>query len=160
MRYSKRVENHKGSAIVTLNVHWWDMFHLEPFKRWVTEFIYLFNSHDESVKIECNKNETSIDFLTSRLSNGVDFLTTTVWTFRSILGKRTIIASYLAVQICYKHHCLATTMQVNKKPYTTSVATLLTFASLSIAQLIHSRNHVYTPRGVLSFGTTKPRILL
>ena len=39
----------------------------------LTEFINLFNSHDDSIKIDCNINETSVDFLDVTIFKGSGF---------------------------------------------------------------------------------------
>ena len=39
----------------------------------LTEFINLFNSHDKSIKIDCNINETSVDFLDVTIFKGSEF---------------------------------------------------------------------------------------
>ena len=55
------------------------------------EFINLFNSHDKSINIDCNINETSIDFWMSQSSKILGFLTIIFWTLRYVLRKRTPI---------------------------------------------------------------------
>ena len=39
----------------------------------LTEFIHLFNSHDNSIKTDCNINETSVDFLDVTIFKGSGF---------------------------------------------------------------------------------------
>ena len=39
----------------------------------LTEFINLFNTHDNSIKIDCNINETSVDFLDVTIFKGSGF---------------------------------------------------------------------------------------
>ena len=53
----------------------------------LAEFINLFNSHDKSIKIDCNINESTVEFLDVTIF--LDFLATLFWTLRYILRKRT-----------------------------------------------------------------------
>ena len=39
----------------------------------LTEFIYFFNTHGNSIKIDCNINETSVDFLDVTIFKGSGF---------------------------------------------------------------------------------------
>ena len=56
-----------------VQIHWWYIFHLEPFTDELTEFINLFNSHDKSIKIDCNINETSVGFFYVTIFKGSGF---------------------------------------------------------------------------------------
>ena len=51
-------------------------------KDYITEFINISSSHDKSIKIDCNINETSVYFWMSQSSKVLDFLTTIFWTLR------------------------------------------------------------------------------
>ena len=69
----------------------------------LTEFINLFNSHDNSIKIDCNIHETSVIFWMSQSSKFLDFLTTIFWTLIYILRKRTRMNCCITVISSKKH---------------------------------------------------------